>query len=51
MEVPTPKKPDTSGLPNKKTLLSMAPLPVPVLKSLLNLSPGSPTRTLSPATT
>jgi phosphoglycerate dehydrogenase-like enzyme len=40
MEVPTPKNPDTSGLPNKKTLLSMAPLPVPVLKSLLNLSPG-----------
>ncbi len=40
VEAPTPKKQDTNAPPNKRTLLSLAPLPVPVLKSLLNLSPG-----------
>ena len=40
VEAPTPKKQDTNAPPNKRTLLSLAPLPVQVLKSLLNLSPG-----------
>ena len=40
VEAPTPKKQDTNAPPNKRTLLSLAPLPVPVLKSLLHLSPG-----------